>query len=35
MLKMGWAWFVDFLQFEGALVFGIVGLLFITGIVSF
>ena len=33
MLKMGWAWFKDFLQFEGAIIFVILLVLLLTGIV--
>jgi len=32
MLKMGWAWFKDFLQFEGAAIGAILLALFILGV---
>ena len=33
MLKLGWAWITDFLQFEGLIISAIVGLLILTGVI--
>ena len=33
MLKLGWAWLKDFLQFEGAIIFVIFMVLLLTGVV--
>ena len=33
MLRLGWAWLKDFIQSEGAIIFVILLVLFLTGIV--
>jgi hypothetical protein len=32
MLKLGWAWLKDFLQFEGALIFAVILALLLLGV---